>query len=55
MKKVDCTDHVQKLEHTLNKLKENGLICIIERYFFGQNKMEYLSFWVTRDGVKTNN
>ena len=27
--KVDCTDHVQKLELTLNKLKEIGLKCNI--------------------------
>ena len=27
-------DHVQKLELTLNKLKEKGLKCNIEKYFF---------------------
>ena len=50
-----CTDHVQKLELTLNKLKESGLKCNIRKYFFGKTEMEYLGFWVTRDGVKTRN
>ena len=44
--------HVQKLELTLNQLKESGLTCNIENYFFGQTKMEYLSLWVTCDGIK---
>ena len=46
------TNHIKKLELALNKLKESGLKCNIEKYFFGQTKMEYLRFWVTRDGVK---
>ena len=53
--KVDCTDHVQKLEIILNKLKEKVLKCNMETYFFGKTKMEYLGFWVTRDGVKPIN
>ena len=32
--KGDCNDHVHKLELTLNKLKEKGLYCNIERYLF---------------------
>ena len=39
----------------LNKLKEKGLKCNIENYFFGQTKMEYLDFLVTRDGIKPTN
>ena len=50
-----CTYHIQKLELTLNKLKEKGLICNIEKSFFGKTEMEYFSFWVTRDGVKLIN
>ena len=53
--KVDWTDHVHNLELTLNKLKEKGLKCNIEKSFFGQTEMEYLGFWVTRDGVKPIN
>ena len=53
--KGDCTDHVQKLELMLNKMKEKGLNCNIERSFFIQTEMEYLDFWVTRDDVKPMN
>ena len=37
------------------KLKQKGLKCNIENYFLGKNEMEYLGFWVTRDGIKTLN
>ena len=53
--KRDWTDHVQKLKLTLNKLKGKRLKCNIERSFFGKTEMEYLGFWVTRDGVKPIN
>ena len=33
--KNDWTDHVEKLELTLNKLKERGLKYNTEKYFFG--------------------
>ena len=36
----------------LNKMKSKGLKCNIEMYFIGKTEMEYLGFWVTRDGVK---
>ena len=53
--KGDWRDHVKNMELTLNKLKEKGLKCNIERSFFGKTEMEYLGFWVTRNGVKTIN
>ena len=43
---------MQKLELNLNELKENGLKCKIQDYFFKQTEMEYLGFWVTRYDVK---
>ena len=33
------TDHIQKLELALNKLKEKGLKCNIERHFFGKTEI----------------
>ena len=53
--KVDWTDFVQTLELTLHKLKGKGLKCHIEKSFFGKTEMEYLDFWVTRDGIKPMN
>ena len=38
---VEWTDHVQKLESTLNKMKEKVLKCNIKKYFFGQTEMEF--------------
>ena len=40
LKKGDWTDHVQKLESTLIKLKVKGLKYNIEESFFGQTKLE---------------
>ena len=53
--KVDWKNHIQKLELMLNKLKEKVLKCNIENYFFEKNEMEYLGFWVTRNGFNTIN
>ena len=39
----------------LNKLKEKGLECNIEKSFFGKTEMKYSGFWVTRNGVKPIN
>ena len=50
--KLYCTNHVQKLELTLNKLKESKLKYQIETYFFGKTKLGHLGLWVTIDGVK---
>ena len=50
--KGDWTDHLQKNESTLNKLKEPGIRCNIEHSFLRQTKREYLAFRVTHDGVK---
>ena len=33
-------------------MKESVLKCDIEDYFFGENEMEYLGFWVTRNGIR---
>ena len=43
------------MEQTLQKLKENGLRCNIEKLSFGQTEMEYLGFWVTRKGIRPIN
>ena len=53
--KGDWIDYVQKLELTLNKLKEKGLKRDIENYFFRKTEMEYLGLWVTRNGFKPIN
>ena len=51
--KLDWTDHVQKLELSLNKMKEKRLKWNIEKSFFRQTNIKYLGFWITCDGFKT--
>ena len=53
--KGDWSDHLDKLELTLQKLKENGLKCNIEKSSFRQTKMEYLGFWVNSTGIRPIN
>ena len=43
------------MELNLDKLKEKGLKCNIENYFFGHTEIEYLSLWVTHYVVKPTN
>ena len=49
--KGDWSDHLDKLELTLQKLKDNRLKFNIKKPSFGQTKMEYLGFWVTRTWI----
>ena len=46
---------LRKLELIIQKLKYNGLKCIIKRSFFGQTDMECLGFWVTWNGIQPIN
>ena len=48
-------NHLVKLEWTLQRLKDNGIKCNIEKSSFGQTDMEYLGFWVTRIGIRPIN
>ena len=48
-------DNEKKLELILNNLKGKWLKFNIEKSLFGHIKMEYLGFWVTRNGVKPIN
>ena len=49
--KGDWSDHLEKLERTLQKPKYNWLKFNIERSSFRQTKMEYIGFWVTRTDI----
>ena len=53
--KNNWNDQSRKLELNLTKLKERKLKCNIEKSLFGQTEMEYLGFWVTREGVRPLN
>ena len=53
--KGDWSDHWYKMELLLQKVKHNRLKCNIEKSFFGQTQMEYMGFWVTRNGSRPVN
>ena len=45
-------DHLEKLEQVLVRLKSAGLKVNAQKSFFGQSQLEYLGYWVTRDGIQ---
>jgi Reverse transcriptase (RNA-dependent DNA polymerase) len=45
-------DHLEKLEEVLNRLEQAGLEVNARKSFFGQTVLEYLSYWITRDGIQ---
>ena len=51
----DLSNHLEKLELTLKNLKDKTLKCNIETLSFGKPDMEYLGFWVTRNGIRPVN
>ena len=49
--RVDWYDQLNKLGILIQKVKENGINCNIEKPFFGKSQMEYLGFWVMWEGI----
>ena len=46
------TDHVQKVDRCLQRLKDAGLKINAAKSFFGLGEFEYLGYMLTREGVK---
>ena len=44
-------DYLNKLEQVLCKLQEASLKVNARKSFFGKDSLEYLGYWVTRDGI----
>ena len=49
------SNHLEHLELTLQKTKDNGRKCNIKKSPFGQTEMEYLDFWMTQTGIRQKN
>ena len=49
--KGDWYDQLNRLEQALQNLKDKGLKCNIKKSFFGKTQIEYLGFWVMRNGI----
>ncbi len=50
--KGDFKDHLQKLERVLDKLNRAGLKVNAKKSFFGKGELEYLGYWITREGIQ---
>ena len=45
-------DHLEKLERILIRLQQAGLKVNANKSFFGRQALEYLGYWITRDGIQ---
>ena len=45
-------DHLEKLERVLIRLQKAGLRVNGNKSFFARTELEYLGYWITRDGIK---
>ena len=45
-------DHLTELEEVLTRLQDNGLKVNIRKSFLGQHELEYLGYWISRNGIQ---
>ena len=45
-------DHLEKLDEVLRRVKDAGLKVNAKKSFFGRQELEYLGYWVTREGIQ---
>ena len=45
-------DHLEKLDVVLARLREAGLKVNAKKLFFARTELEYLGYWITRDGIR---
>jgi transposase InsO family protein len=45
-------DHLNKLDKVLTRLEKAGLKVNARKSFFGQTQLEYLGYWITRNGIQ---
>ena len=45
-------DHLNKLSQVLTRLQEAGLKVNATKSFFAREQLEYLGYWITRDGIQ---
>jgi len=48
----DLDDHLAKLDLVLERIKHAGLKCNINKSFFCKGELEYLGYWITREGIQ---
>lgn len=45
-------DHLEKLELIFKRLRQAGLKVNANKSFFAKHELEYLGYWITRDGIQ---
>ena len=45
-------DHLNKLDKVFSRLSDAGLKVNAKKSFFGKPELEYLGFWITREGIR---
>ena len=50
--KGDWEEHLVRLDKVLTKLKNAGLKVNAKKSFFGRSELEYLGYWITKEGVQ---
>ena len=50
--KGDWKDHLDKLREVFVRLRQAGLKINANKSFFGRDSLEYLGYWITRDGIQ---
>ena len=46
------TDHLEKLSTVLQRLQDAGFRANVRKCFFAKPELEYLGFWLTRNGIQ---
>lgn len=50
--KGNLADHLEKLEEVFLRLRTAGLKVNAKKSFFARGELEYLGYWITRDGIQ---
>ena len=45
-------DHLNCLDTVFQRLSQAGLKVNAQKSFFGRSELEYLGYWITRDGIQ---
>ena len=45
-------DRLEKLDRVFTRLAQAGLKVNAKKSFFGRSELEYLGYWITRDGIQ---
>jgi Reverse transcriptase (RNA-dependent DNA polymerase) len=45
-------DHLEKLDRVLSRLRQAGLKVNAAKSFFARHELEYLGYWITREGIQ---